>query len=130
MPAILPLLWSFATSQIGIVLLLLGMAFGYGHHRAEVACKEREAVERARAIQAHADEMARQARVADAIALVDRTRASEASRAADAMQAEIEQLKSQLAKKGQGHEKAKDCGCVIDADFARRVQRLDRAGRH
>ncbi len=130
MPALLPILsalWSFATSQVGVLLIASLLSFGYGHHRASVACEDREAAQRAAIARAHAAEIMRQQKAAEAISLVDRNRADEAARAADAMQHEIESLKSQIGKKGSGHAKAG--GCVVDGDFARRVQQLDRAGR-
>lgn len=127
---ILALLWSVLSSQLGVLAVVGLAAFGYGHHRASVACDQREAAAHARAIQLRAEEMVRQAKAADAIALADRNREAQAVKAADAMQSEIDALKSQLTKKGPSDGKAKDCRCAIDNDFARRVQRLDRSGRH
>jgi hypothetical protein len=46
------------------------------------------------------------------------------------MQSEIEELKSQLSTKGQGHAKPEDRSCTIDDGFVKRLQRLDKAGRH
>lgn len=130
MPALLPILsglLAFATSQVGVLLLASMISFGYGHHRASVACEQREAAAHALAIQAHAQEMARQARAAEAIAMVDRDRAGLANQSANAMQAEIDSLKAELLKKGNGNAKAG--GCVVDGDFVKRVRKLDGAGR-
>jgi hypothetical protein len=131
MPALLPIisgLWSFATSQVGVLMIAILLSYGYGHHKASLACDEREAVYRAEMVKAHAAELARQQKAAEAIAIADMKRADEAVQAADAMQQEIESLKMRVVKRGDGH--AKDGGCVVDGDYARRVQRLDRAGRH
>lgn len=125
MPALLPILgavWSFASSQFGVVLIVATVAFGYGHHKASVACAEREAAAHAIALQAHAQEMARQAKAAEAIAIADRARGGDTAKAEGDMQADIDSL-----KKGKGNAKTGDC--VIDGDYARRVQRLDRHGR-
>lgn len=130
MPALLPILsgvWAFASSQVGLLLLASVVSFGYGHHKASVACEQREAAARAIALQVHNAELARQAKAAEAIALVDRDRAGLANQSANAMQAEIDSLKAELQKKGKGNAKAG--GCVVDGEFARRVQRLDGAGR-
>lgn len=130
MPALLPILsliWSAATSQIGVLLIVALAAFGYGHHRSSVSCNQREAAAHARAMQIHAEEMARQAKAAEAIAMLDRERAGLANQSANAMQAEIDSLKAELQKKVPSD--AKGSGCVIDGDYSRRVQRLDKSGR-
>lgn len=130
MPALLPILaavWSFASSQVGVLMIVAAVAFGYGHHKASVACDEKIATEHARALQLHTIEMARQAKAAEAIAMVDRNRAGLANMSANAMQAEIDSLKAELLKKGNGNAKAG--GCVVDGDFVKRVRKLDGAGR-
>lgn len=119
---VLSTLWSFATSQVGVLMIATLLSYGYGHHRASVVCKEREAAAHARAMQAHIEEMARQAKAAEAIAVADKSRAEDASKAAVEMQGEVEAL-----KKGKGDAKA---GCVIDSEYAGRVRKLDRHGRH
>lgn len=130
MPALLPILsalWSFASSQVGVLVLASLISYGYGHHKASVACEERETVARAEMLKAHNAELVRQQKAAEAIAIADMKRTDAAAQAADAMQAEIDSLKSLVVKKEAGHAKGGDC--VVDGDFARRVQRLDKAGR-
>lgn len=126
MPMLLPLIWNVMSNPIAIMVIIAISSFGYGHHRASVKCNERIATEHARALQLHVIEQARQAKAAEAIAFADTNRAVEASKAGEAMQAEIEKLKADLQKKGSGH--AKGVVCVIDSDFIRRVQRHDRSG--
>jgi predicted RND superfamily exporter protein len=127
MLSFLPLAWSVVSNPISIMAIIAALAFGYGHHRASIACAEREAVQHAMELKAHADELMRQAKAADAIAMADRVRAEDAAKSHDAMQAEIESLKSDLQKKGSGNDKTGYC--LIDSDYIKRLQRFDKAGR-
>ena len=121
---LLPLIWSVMSNPIALMIIIAIASFGYGHHRATNACNDRIATERARALQLHMVEMARQAKAAETIEMADRNRAAEAKKIDDAMQAVIEPVKKKVESN------AKSGGCVIDGDYVKRVQRLDRAGRH
>ena len=124
------ILMSLFTSSVGHLLLVAVVAFGIGHHRASVACKQRADVERAQWLKAQTAEIARQAKAAQDIALHDRARAEEATARADEMQKIIDDVKQ---KKGGSRETAiqnprvASCPDFHERDFAERVRRLDAA---
>lgn len=125
-------LWSFAVSPIGRLVVVGLLAFGYGHHRAGVACDAREAAARAELQRAHALELAREQDAAREIAAVAVDRAEEDATTARSQQAIIASLKkweptyapspSQLAPM------ASPRPCFVDGDFADRVRQFDAAG--
>jgi hypothetical protein len=139
--SILSAAWSFASSRIGLAVLAGALCFAWGHHRASSACEAREAAREAAALRAQIQERARQAAAADAIAAQDRQRAQAAAGAAAAMQAEIDRFKADLAAQPADNAKREPPhaeqstksvvvdACSIDAAFARRVRRLDAAGK-
>jgi hypothetical protein len=133
--------WSFASSRVGLAAIAGALCFAWGHHRASSAYEAREAAREAAALRAQIQERARQATAADAIAAQDRQRAQAAAGAAAAMQAEIDRLQTELAAQAAANRK-KDApyaqpkpktvvvdACALDTDFARRVRRLDAAGK-
>jgi hypothetical protein len=129
--------WSFASSRVGLAAIAGALCFAWGHHRASSAYEAREAAREAAALRVQIQERTRQAAAADAIGAQDRRRAQAAAGAAAAMQAEIDRLQAELAQKkepphaGQTAEAkvASVDACAIDAAFARRVRRLDAAGK-
>jgi hypothetical protein len=132
--------WSLASSRIGLAAIAGALCFAWGHHRASSAYEAREAAREVAALRAQIRERARQAAAADAIAAQDRQRAAAAAGAAAAMQAEIDGLQADLAtqaanrKKDAPHAQPKPKAlvvdvCAIDANFARRVRRLDATGK-
>jgi hypothetical protein len=135
--SILSAAWSLASSRIGLAAIAGALCFAWGHHSASSACDAREAAREAAALRVQIQERARQAAAGDAIAAQDRRRAQAAAGASAAMQAEIDRLQIELAeKKGSPHAgqtaEAKPVSvdaCAIDAAFARRVRRLDAAGK-
>lgn len=124
----MPILLALLGSRIAQLTLAAIFGFGWGWWNTSTRWRDYAAKERAAREMMHQMELARQAKAAAEIALADRTRADSATKAADAMQAEIDDLKSKLGQKGSGNATAG--GCVIDGDYLRRVQRLDRSGRH
>ncbi|WP_363346269.1 hypothetical protein [Methylocystis echinoides] len=139
--SILSAAWSLASSRIGLAAIGGALCFAWGHHRASSACDAREAAREAASLRAQIQERARQAAAADAIAAQDRQRAQAAAGAAAAMQAEIDRLQADLAAQAASNHK-KDApyaqpkpkavvvdACALDAAFARRVRRLDAAGK-
>lgn len=119
----MPILLAILGSRIAQLALALLVGFGWGWWNTSARWRDYTAKERAAREVMHQMELSRQAKAEAEIALSDRSRADAATKAADAMQAEID-----LLKKDNGD--AKGGGCVIDGDFARRVQRVDRHGRH
>jgi len=132
MPALLPILsgiWSFATSQIGIVAIASLLSFGYGHHRASVACNNRIASMHAVALQAVVEEQSRQVKEREKFNISDASRVVDQGTVAIKLQAEVDALKAQLNKKVAPNAKDQHCDGVDPNDFARRVQRQDRSYR-
>lgn len=120
---VLPIIYGLLNSRIANILLAVVVGFVWGWWNTSSRWRDYVAQQNAAREVVHQMELTRQAKAAADIALADRTRAEGAEKAADAMQAEINSL-----KKGYGNAKAG--GCVIDRDYARRVRRLDKHGRH
>jgi multidrug efflux pump subunit AcrA (membrane-fusion protein) len=142
--SILPLAWSFATTRLGLAALAGVVCFAFGYHRASEACEARQAAAQAAQLRAELIERARQAKAAATIDAQDRLRAQALAGANAAMQAEIDRLKDNLSDRARNeaaHAQGNNAdskadphrpgapGCAIDGDFARRVRRLDAAGR-
>jgi hypothetical protein len=135
--SILSAAWSLASSRIGLTAIAGALCFGWGYHRASSACDAAQAAREAAALRAQIQERARQAAAADAIVTQDRRLAQVAAGAAAAMQAEIDRLQTELAQKKESPHAGQTTEakaafvdpCAIDAAFARRVRRLDAAGR-
>jgi hypothetical protein len=133
--------WRDKLAAIGLAAVAGALCFGWGYYQASSACGAREAAREAAALRAQLAEQARQARASAGIAAQDRRRAQASAGAAAAMQAEIDRLRNDLAadlaaasKREPPHAEGKTKivvvdACALDAAFARRVRRLDAAGK-
>jgi Flp pilus assembly protein TadG len=139
--SILSAAWTLATSRPGLMAVAGLVSFAWGYHKASSARDAAQAAREAAALRAQLAERARQATASAAIAAQDRLRAQAAAGAAAAMQAEIDRLRNDLAadlaaasKREPPHAEGKTKtlvvdACALDAAFARRVRRLDAAGK-
>jgi alanyl-tRNA synthetase len=129
MPALLPILqglWAFATSRIGMICIAGVVGFGYGHHRAGVACDERQAAAVAAVEKARAAELARQQKATQELAAEATARVEDAETSRRAMQDAIDAYT--IKERSEPNAPRPSSGpCVVDDDFLGVLRRLDAA---
>lgn len=120
-----------AASRFGLPLIAGAVGVAYGHHWAAGACDARHKAAEAALLRAALEQRAREARAADDAAARDLPRLTADARAQAAMQATIDRLQAELAKKETPNVHARTVHvdrCLVDRAFARRLHELDRAG--
>jgi hypothetical protein len=122
----------FAVSRFGLPVVAAVVGVAYGYHWAAKGCQARQEAAQAALLRAQLEERAREAQAAAMVAARDRARLSADADAQTAMQAEIDRLQAEIAKKepADAPKNGPAASCVVDGDFARRVQRFDRSARH
>jgi len=129
---------SFASSRVGNIVFAALIAFVWGHHRADVACREEAADAQVKLERAFWAEVDRQRKVAKEIEDRARQREGENAVVARAMQAKIDEYAKKESKDVSsepplspvsGATPRAPRSCVVDDDFARVVRSLDAAGR-
>jgi hypothetical protein len=121
----------FAVSRFGLPVVAAIVGVAYGYHWAAKGCQARQEAAQAALLRAQLEERAREAQAAAMVAARDRARLSADADAQTAMQAEIDRLQAEIAKKepADAPKNGPAARCVVDGDFARRVRQLERAGR-
>lgn len=134
------ILWSLACSRFGNIMIAAALAFIWGQHRADVACrKEAEAVQ-VELQRAYWAEIERQRKAAREIEAKAFQRAGEDALIARAMQAKIDQFAAKERESANVPSQPPlsvssrpasppPMACAVDGDFARVLRGLDAAAR-
>lgn len=126
--------WSVISSRFGNICVAFLVAWAWSAHKTNAKWEAYVAAEKAAAEVAYQKELVRQAKVAQEIAKAATVRAEEDADLQAALKAQIEELKNSERPNVQTRTITRDRlitsgPCVIDADLAQRMRKLDATAR-
>jgi hypothetical protein len=132
--AVLQVVGAVLGSRLGQIIIAAVLAYGYGHHRANVAWEARVAAQEAALKQAHAEELAREAEATREIGAAATARAEVDAAVAAELRAKIDHLKIEEPADAPPIVRtvrvpAAPRSCAIDDAFARSVRQFDASAR-